>query len=140
MERLSALLDDVAQLETRLRRTEAPLDAAQEQLERGEDTLAQLKVELELRDSLLEVLQAKSDRPLSGTDPWLKRPLRPPCLLPNDRLGEIELACRDRMGRGLVKVCGERRGPLARMKRWASDINLHNPKRRSAERVMRDVG
>ena len=59
MERLSALLDDVAQLETRLRRTEARLDAAQEQLERGEDTLAQLKVELELRDSLLEVLQAK---------------------------------------------------------------------------------
>ena len=31
----------------------------QEQLDRGEDTLAQLKVELELRDSLLEVLQAK---------------------------------------------------------------------------------
>lgn len=59
VERLSALLDDVAQLETRLRRTEARLDAAQEQLERGEDTLAQLKVELELRDSLLEVLQAK---------------------------------------------------------------------------------
>ena len=58
-QRLSDLLDEVAQLETRLRRTEAQLEAAQEQQERDEDTINRLKQELELREDLLEVLQAK---------------------------------------------------------------------------------
>jgi hypothetical protein len=59
VERLTALLDDVEQLELRVQRAEERLESAYGQLERNDDTIDRLKQELALRDDLLEVLQAK---------------------------------------------------------------------------------
>lgn len=59
VERLTALLDDVEQLELRVQRAEERLESAYGQLERNEDTIDRLKQELVLRDDLLEALQAK---------------------------------------------------------------------------------
>lgn len=58
-ERLSALLDDVEELERRVRRAEAQITDAHEQRERDEDRIARLQKELDLRDDLVEVLRAK---------------------------------------------------------------------------------
>jgi hypothetical protein len=59
VERLTALLDDVEQLELRVQRAEERLEGAHSQIERNEDTIGRLQHELTLRDDLLEVLQAK---------------------------------------------------------------------------------
>ncbi len=59
VERLTALLDDVEQLELRVQRAEEQLEGAHGRLERSEDTIGRLQHELTLRDDLLEVLQAK---------------------------------------------------------------------------------
>ena len=59
VERLTALLEDVEQLELRVQRAEQQLAGAHGRLERSEDTIGRLQHELRLRDDLLEVLQAK---------------------------------------------------------------------------------